>query len=127
MIQEQSFSGEGDANPYSHLQEFEPTCACLRIVGMSNETLRWKLFSFSLTGKAKQWYNRTIESMQGDWEMLCSKFCLKFFPISRVASLRIEVLTFKQHEEEPLDASWDRFNDLIIIGPGLTILDPILL
>jgi hypothetical protein len=44
-----------------------------------------------------------------------------------VASLPIEVLTFKQHEEEPLDASWDRFNDLIITGLNLTISDPILL
>jgi hypothetical protein len=31
--------------------------------------------------------------MEGDWETLCLKFCLKFFPISRVVSLRIEVLT----------------------------------
>jgi hypothetical protein len=53
MIWEQSFSAEGDANLYSHLQEFEQTCTCLRIAGMSNETLRWKLFSFSLTKKAK--------------------------------------------------------------------------
>jgi hypothetical protein len=44
-----------------------------------------------------------------------------------VAHLRIEVLTFKQHEEEPLDTSWDRFNDLITIGPDLAIPDPILL
>jgi hypothetical protein len=43
-----------------------------------------------------------------------------------VDSLRIEVLTFKQHEEEPLGTSWDRFNDLIITGPDLAIPDPIL-
>jgi hypothetical protein len=65
--------------------------------------------------------------MQGDWEMLCSKFCLKFFSISRVASLQIEILTFKQHEEEPLDASWNRFSDLIITGLDLAILNLILL
>jgi hypothetical protein len=94
---------------------------------MSDNTLRWKLFPFSLMGIAKQRYNLTIESMQGDWEVLCSKFCLKFFPISRVARLQIEVLTFKQHEKEPLDASWDRFNDLITTGPDLAILDLILL
>jgi hypothetical protein len=44
-----------------------------------------------------------------------------------VASLRIEVLTFKQHEEEPLDASWDHFNDLITTSPDLAIPDLILL
>jgi hypothetical protein len=76
LIQKQSFSWEGDANPHSHLREFEKTCACLRIAGMSDETLRWNPFSFSLTGKAKQWYNRTVESVQGDWKTLCSKFYL---------------------------------------------------
>ena len=54
LIREQSFSREGDEIPYSHLREFELTCACLYIADMSDETLRWKLFSFSLTGRAKQ-------------------------------------------------------------------------
>ena len=40
FIQEQSFSGEGDENPYSHLWEFAQTYACLRIAGMSDNTLR---------------------------------------------------------------------------------------
>ena len=80
MIWEQSFSGEGDENPYSHLREFEQTRACLHIAGMSDKTLRWKLFPFSLMGRAKYWYSLTVESMQGDWETLCSKFYLCFFP-----------------------------------------------
>ena len=66
LIREQSFSGEGDENPYSHLQEFEQTCACLRIAGMSDKTIRWKLFPFSLTGGAKHWYSQTVGSMQED-------------------------------------------------------------
>ena len=56
LIRDKSFSGEGSENPYSHLQEFEQTYACLRIDGMFDKTLRWKLFLFSLTGRAKQWY-----------------------------------------------------------------------
>ena len=39
LIQDQSFSGEGDENPYSHVQVFEQTYACLRITGMSDKTL----------------------------------------------------------------------------------------
>ena len=54
LIRDKSFLGEGDENPYSHLQEFEKTYACLHIAGMSDETLRWKLFPFSLMGKAKR-------------------------------------------------------------------------
>jgi hypothetical protein len=66
MIQDKSFSEEGNENPYSHLQEFEETCTCLHITGMSDKTVRWKLFPFSLMGIAKQWYNLTVGSMQGD-------------------------------------------------------------
>jgi hypothetical protein len=53
FIQDKSFLGEGNENPYSHLWEFEQTCACLRITSMCDKTLRWKLFPFSLTGRAK--------------------------------------------------------------------------
>ena len=84
---------------------FEQTCACLRIAGMSDETLRWKLFPFSLMGRAKQWYSQTVGSMKGDWETLCSKFGLRFFAISKVVSLWKEVLNFRQLEEESLGTS----------------------
>ena len=39
LIQNNS-SREGDENAYSHLQEFEQTCACLCIAGMSDKTVR---------------------------------------------------------------------------------------
>lgn len=54
MVREQSFSGDKDESPYSHLREFEQLCPCLVIVGMSQDTLKWKLFPFYLTGRAKQ-------------------------------------------------------------------------
>jgi hypothetical protein len=65
--------------------------------------------------------------MQGDWKTLWSKFCLRFFSISKVVSLRKEILNFRQLEEESLSTSWDHFNELIIIGPNLAIQDPVLL
>jgi hypothetical protein len=67
LIQDQSFLGEGDENLYSHLLEFEQTCACLHIASMSDKTLRLRLFSFPLMERAKYWYSQTIGSMQGDW------------------------------------------------------------
>ena len=63
LIRDKSFLGEGNENPYSHLQEYEQTCACLHIAGMSDKTLRWKLFPFSLTRRAKQWYSLTVGGM----------------------------------------------------------------
>ena len=59
--------------------------------------------------------------------MLYSKFCLCFFPISKVVSLRKEVLNFRQLEEESLGTSWEHISSLITTGPDLAILDPMLL
>jgi len=53
MVQEQTFSGFDDENPYHHLREFEQLCACLTILGMTHDTLRWKLFPFSLDERVK--------------------------------------------------------------------------
>jgi hypothetical protein len=56
----------------------------------------WKLFSFSLKGEVKQWYTNVIGSMNGDWEELKGKFCLAFFPMSRINPLPRAILDFEQ-------------------------------
>jgi hypothetical protein len=75
MVKDQSFSGEVNENTYFHLREFEQICACLHIEGMSYETLRWKLFPFSLIRKAKHWYKRHVKRSKGNWKALSSSFC----------------------------------------------------
>jgi hypothetical protein len=78
MVQDKPFSSEVDENHYSHLCEFEQTCACLHIEGRSDETLRWKLFPFSLMGEAKRWYSLNIGNSRGDWGALA--FAYNSFP-----------------------------------------------
>ena len=82
MVQEQSFSGQEDENPYTHLREFEQLCSCLHISSMTHETIKWKLFPFFLLGRAKQWYAHIIGSVHGNWDELRDKFCLAFFSMS---------------------------------------------
>jgi hypothetical protein len=62
---------------------------------MTQEALRWELFPFSLTEKAKQWYTPTVRSTNGDWDELNEKFCLAFFPMSRIVSLLRAILDFE--------------------------------
>ena len=56
----------------------------------------------------KQWYADTVRSVNGEWDELRDKFCLAFFPISRIITLRLEILTFQQKEKETLGAAWAR-------------------
>jgi len=105
MIQSLSFLGEVDENSYLHIQDFEQTCDCLRIEGIFDKTLRWKLFPFSLKGRARQWYNQKVSKQQGDWRVLCSNFYLDFYPIFQIIDLRVKILTFKHEENESLAQS----------------------
>ena len=105
MVREQTFSGHDNENPYHHLREFEQLCSCLSIAGMAQETLQWKLFPFSLNGKARQWYALNVGKVNGEWDELRDKFCLAFFPISRIASLRKQILDFRQDKKESLGAA----------------------
>ena len=70
MVRAQTFSGLETEYPDLHLQVFEELCSCLVIPDMSQETLRWKLFPFSLMGKAEQWYTHNVWGTIHDWEEL---------------------------------------------------------
>ena len=93
---------------------------------MTHETLKWKLFWFSLSERVKQWYAHTVRSVNGDWDELRDKFYFAFFPISRIITLRLEILTFQQ-KKETLGAAWARFSSLIASSPDLSMPDHVLL
>ena len=88
---------------------------------MHHETVKWILFPFSLTSRAKDWYSITVGSVEGDWNALKEKFCLRYYHSSKIIKLHIEALSFKQREEESLGAAWTRYTELISSGPDLSI------
>ena len=95
MVQKLSFSGLDSENPYHHPREFEEVCSCRAIAGMSHNTLKWKLFPFSLGERAKQWYTHTVGSVNGSWDELRDKFSLSFFTQSCIVALRRDILCFQ--------------------------------
>jgi len=87
---------------------------------MTQETIKWKLFLFSLLGRAKQWYAHSVGGVNGNWEEIQEMFCLAFFPLYKITDLRIEDLQFQQ-KEETLGAAWARFSSLTNSGPNLAL------
>jgi hypothetical protein len=106
LVRELNFTGGLDENPYMHLQDFEEICATLMISGMNHEIFKWKAFSFSLTGWAKQWYKLYVSSCHSSWVILKDQFCFAFFSLSKIIDLRNEVLNFAQKEGESLGVGW---------------------
>jgi hypothetical protein len=72
---------------------------------MTQETLKSKLFQFSLLGRAKQWYAHSVRGVNGNWDELWDKFCHTFFPLSKRAALCREIFNFEQKEKETLGAA----------------------
>jgi len=60
MIENLSFLGKEHKNPYIHIRDFEQTYDCIRIEGISDKTLRWRVFPFYLRGEARQWYRQKV-------------------------------------------------------------------
>jgi hypothetical protein len=75
---------------------------------MNQNTLRCKLFPFSLADEVKVWYNWKVGRVGGDWIILKDEFCLFFFPVTKMMPLHIQLFTFKQGEES-LGVAWARF------------------
>ena len=88
---------------------------------MHHETMKWILFSFSLIGRAKDWYSMIVGSVEGNWNALKEKFCLRYFHLRKIIALRMEAVSFEQREEESLGAAWARYIELISSGPDLGI------
>ena len=58
---------------------------------------------------------------------LKDKFCLAFFPISRIVSLPRVTLDFEQYEKESISAAWATFLVLRHSSPDISLLDSMLL
>jgi len=75
------------------------------------------LFLFSLRDKVIVWlYSLPLGSFT-TWDELTKVFLAKFFPPSKMASLRDQITSFTQREDESLYEAWERFKDLLRLCP----------
>ncbi|GJN31868.1 hypothetical protein PR202_gb20321 [Eleusine coracana subsp. coracana] len=120
------FLGECSENPYTHLQHFELVCSPVNIPSVHKDTLRWKLFPFSLKDATKTWYIHHVEDAEGSWPSLREFFCKKFFPLSKIIELWRKLINFEQKDQEPLGVAWEILLSYTV-GPDLGLPECMLL
>ncbi|KAJ9556534.1 hypothetical protein OSB04_011148 [Centaurea solstitialis] len=86
MINTISFDGEPSGNPYQHLEGFEDICD---LVNTREDEVKLRVFSFTLTNRAKDWANK----------------------------IRAEIRNFKEGKDSLVKA-WGRYKDLFLIFPN---------
>ena len=108
-----SFYGRTNESPLEHITEFIEVCSTLGYLGVPQESIKLKIFPFTLKDKARAWFRALTGGSITSWDELSARFHQKFYPMSRTTDLRTALRTFSQYNHEPFHETWERFNDLI--------------
>ncbi|XP_022145831.1 uncharacterized protein LOC111015193 [Momordica charantia] len=108
-------------DPHSHLKSFIQVANDFRLPGISDDALRLKLFPFSLSGQATAWLNAFPPDSTNLWGTMVDKFLTKYFPPTKNADVREEIISFRQRKNEAVDEAWERFKELMRSCPNLGI------
>nr|GEZ70654.1 reverse transcriptase domain-containing protein [Tanacetum cinerariifolium] len=75
------------------------------------------MFSYSLEGNARVWYDKEPPNSILTWEDLVNKFVNQFFPPSKTTHLKNEISFFTQRFEETFREAWERFKKMLKACP----------
>ncbi|KAK9018939.1 hypothetical protein V6N11_033984 [Hibiscus sabdariffa] len=104
-------------NARQYLKSFLEICNSFKIHGVSNDVLKLKLFSYSLTDKAKAWLNNLPPGSLQSWTDICRTFLGKFSYSNMTDHLRNQITSFRQEDDEAMHEAWERYRDLFRCCP----------
>ncbi|GKE16083.1 reverse transcriptase domain-containing protein, partial [Tanacetum coccineum] len=122
MILENKFDGYLRADPHDHIREFLAICNMFKYGETQSEADKLLIFPYSLSDKAKTWFNELNEESITWWEQMRRVFINKFFPPSLFNRLLLEIRNFSQLVCESLTEAWLRLKNMLrkCHGHGLT-------
>ncbi|GKD59381.1 reverse transcriptase domain-containing protein [Tanacetum coccineum] len=122
MIRENKFDGYLRADPHDHIREFLAICNMFKYGETQSEAIKLLIFPYSLSDKAKTWFNELNEESIISWEQLRRAFINSFFPPSLFNRLLLEIRNFSQNICESLTEAWLRLKNMLrkCHGHGLT-------
>nr|GEV92163.1 DNA-directed DNA polymerase [Tanacetum cinerariifolium] len=82
-----------------------------------NDAIKLMLFSYSLEGAARIWYEKEPPNSILTWDDLVNKFVNQFFPPSKTTHLKNKISRFTQRFEETFGEAWDRFKEMLRACP----------
>ncbi|KAL2901391.1 Ribosomal RNA small subunit methyltransferase F [Bienertia sinuspersici] len=123
----QKYYGNAGEDPHRRLKEFIVVCSTMKPEGIDQDHIRVHAFPFSLHDLAKDWLYSLSPGSLTTWEALQKAFLEKFFPASRIGSIRKEICGIRQHASESLYEYWERFKRLCASCPQHQISDQLLI
>nr|GEU68734.1 hypothetical protein [Tanacetum cinerariifolium] len=84
---------------------------------VSNDVIKLMMFSYSLEGTARVWYDKEPPNSILIWEDLVNKFVNQSFPPSKTTYLKNEISRFTQRFEETFGEACERFKEMLRACP----------
>nr|GEY00721.1 reverse transcriptase domain-containing protein [Tanacetum cinerariifolium] len=82
-----------------------------------NDAIKLMLFSYSLEGAARIWYEKEPPNLILTWDDLVNKFVNQFFSPSKTTHLKNEISRFTQRFDETFVEAWERFKEMLRACP----------
>ncbi|GJW02328.1 reverse transcriptase domain-containing protein [Tanacetum coccineum] len=122
MICENKFDGYLRADPHDHIREFLAICDMFKYGETQSEAVKLLIFPYSLSDKAKTWFNELNEESITSWDQMRKVFINKLFPSSLFNRRLLEIGNFSQLVCESLIDAWLRLKSMLrkCHGHGLT-------
>jgi hypothetical protein len=79
--------------------------------GVTQDQMRARLFSFSLLGKALQWFHSQPAETVQKWNTLMIAFMKEYYSPGKTQSLRNKIATFAQYPTETISEAFECFNE----------------
>nr|GEX97312.1 reverse transcriptase domain-containing protein [Tanacetum cinerariifolium] len=108
--------GEAIVIPKINADHFEIKTNLLQL-DVPNDVIKLMMFSYSLEGSARVWYDKEHPNSTLNWEDLVNKFVNQFFPPSKTTHLKNKISRFTQRFEETFGEAWERFKEMLRACP----------
>ena len=108
MMQASPFSGKAHEDASTHLQNFLEISSTVTIKDIAQDIILLHLFSFSILGKAKQWFYAN-KDRNTTWDIFSTAFLTMFFPIGKINALHGRIYSFQQQHDESVPKTWEHF------------------
>nr|GFA22736.1 reverse transcriptase domain-containing protein [Tanacetum cinerariifolium] len=112
LVQANPYHGFERENPHTHINNFKRITSTLKFRDVPNDVIELMMFSYSLEGNARVWYDKEPPNSILTWEDLVKKFVNQFFPPSKTTHLKNEISHFTQRFEETFGEAWERFKEM---------------
>nr|GEV43983.1 reverse transcriptase domain-containing protein [Tanacetum cinerariifolium] len=117
LVQTNKFHSFKRDNPHTHISNFKRMTANLKYRDVLNDAIKLMLFTYSLEGAARIWYEKKPPNSILTWDDLVNKFFNQLFPPSKTTHLKNEIFRFTQRFEETFGEAWERFKEMLRACP----------